>query len=130
MVTVEVSGKKVWFPFECPCCRGYPDSEMWIRRTRVGNRRWLRRPSSGIVVPYCRRCIAHVARWNEARTAALATSVAAALACIVVAIIGTLAGTALTLALGAAAVLGVKRWWRHTARAACRPSCTQPHAAI
>ncbi len=65
-VLVEVSSRRFTVPFECPCCGAVPDTELPIQLTRLPGRTIARDTAHSLLVPYCRRCIGHVAMWESA----------------------------------------------------------------
>lgn len=129
-VVVEVAAKKVWFPFECACCAGYPDTELRVRPRATVLQRLTRRTNRGITVPYCKRCVAHGVRSRRAARAAAATMVAASGASVAIACTVSIALAIGVLATGVLAAMGVGHWQRRAAIAGCRPSCVRAVHAV
>src|SRR5262245_34676033 len=67
--TIEVLGRKFRIPFECPCCGAVPDTEIRVAYTRKNAPRVGSDTSRAYDFPCCRRCAAHVARWDSAGVA-------------------------------------------------------------
>lgn len=129
-VNVEVSARKFAIPFECPCCGEPPDSELRIPLERTPGRPISDDSMRALDVPYCKRCVAHVAA-NEASGVPSAGVMA----------LGIIAGGALALAtelwlgLVVFALAIPFAWWLRTARrarakAACGPSCAAVDRAV
>jgi hypothetical protein len=101
-VVVEVSARKFTIPFECPCCGAPPNDEVPIVASG---------PAQRVLVPYCKRCLAHARALEASGVASAGVMVLGIFAAIVVAVVVALWLAALVFVL--AAVLG---WWLRTAR--------------
>jgi hypothetical protein len=129
-VVVEVSAKKVWFPFECACCSGYPETELRARPRRTVVQRLTHHRSHGITVPYCRRCVEHCDRWTFAMRASTAMTAAAAATSIVIGIAVAITPALVAGAAGVAAGLVIGRGLRRAAIAHSKHSCARPGQAV
>ncbi len=92
---VEVSSRRFEIPFECPCCGAAPDTEIAIPLVRT-NRELARDTAHSMIVPYCRRCAAHVARWESVGVASAG-----------ILLVGLIAGIVFALAVHVAVGTGV-----------------------
>jgi hypothetical protein len=101
-VAVEVSARKFTVPFECPCCGAPPNDEVSIVAKSSAQR---------VLVPYCKRCLAHARALESSGVASAGVMVLGILAAIVVAVLVALWLAALVFVL--AAVIG---WSLRTAR--------------
>jgi len=63
---VEVKGRELAIPFDCPCCGATPDTEVAVPLARASRSR-AANSAMAIDFPYCRACVAHVTRWESGR---------------------------------------------------------------
>lgn len=74
---IRVSARKLIWPRSCPCCCENADSELAVIATRTTGKRVIRTSARSWTVPYCSRCVNHIAKFKAAsrtRTACLALS--------------------------------------------------------
>jgi hypothetical protein len=67
-VRVEVSSRRFAIPYECPCCGAVPDTELGIPLAVGGSHKTAPDTAETLQVPYCRKCLHHVARRESAIT--------------------------------------------------------------
>jgi hypothetical protein len=126
---VEVKGRELAIPFDCPCCGATPDTEVAVPLARASRNR-AANSAMAIDFPYCRACVAHVTRWESGRivltglvvlgTVLFAIAAIASQVVVGIAVFGGL------VALGA--LVAVAR--RNDARRACRESCGSVEMAV
>jgi hypothetical protein len=120
-VIVELAARKFALPFECPCCGAPPDTDLAItaKPTR-----------QALAFPYCKRCVAHVRKWEDSGVASAGV--------MVLAIVGAIAAAIASSVLIAVAIFiggATLAWWlrssrRAAAKAACGESCATPAHAV
>lgn len=119
---VEVSGRRFEVPLDCPCCGAAPDAEIAVPLARSSRERAADSAAS-IDMPYCLRCVGHVARWQSAAVVLTGLIVLGSVAFVVAAIASWIV-TGLVVLVGLTAlgaVVATSR--RREARRACQPSC-------
>lgn len=107
-------------PFECPCCGASADSDTQVKAEN----------GQGVDVPYCKRCLDHIAAWDSAGVASTGVAVLGVFIAVVVGMAKSpLYGfCAFALAVVLASWLRTKR--RAAAANACGPSCAAPRVAL
>ena len=129
-ILVEVSARRFAVPYECPCCGAVPNGELTVPLTPTRERPASPETAHGLGFPYCRRCIAHIVRWDGVRV--LETGIK---------VLGLIAGIALGLAVHWAAGIGafaasvvlalvIGRAKRAKVKADCGESCAGPAMAV
>jgi hypothetical protein len=129
-INVEVSARRFAVPYECPCCGAVPDTELVIPLTPSKDRPASPETAHALGFPYCKTCIAHVARWDSVKNVETGIKV-----------LGVLAGIGLGIGVHWAAGIGafvaavvlsivVGRASRAKAKAECRESCAGPGLAV
>lgn len=127
---MEVSARRFAVPYECPCCGAVPNGELTVPLTPTRERPASPETAHALGFPYCRRCIAHIARWDAVRV--LETGIK---------VLGLIAGIALGLAWHWAAGVGafaasvvlailIGRMKRAKVKADCGESCAGPTIAV
>ena len=126
-VTVEVAAKKFALPNECPCCGAAPDTELRLAPRTQSDIEGAPRAQA---FPFCRRCVAHVQKWEASGVGSAGVMVLAIAAAVV------LAWQWMIVAGVAAFIAGASfAWWlrssrRAAAKAACAESCASPGRAV
>jgi hypothetical protein len=120
-VIVELTARKFAQPYECPCCGADPDTEVSVRAKMTGQT---------LLFPYCKRCLAHVARWDASGVASSGVMVLAILVALALAV-------KTTILVGLAVFVGASMlaWWLRGARRSaaedmCGTSCASPGVAV
>jgi hypothetical protein len=120
-VTVDLAARKFTLPYECPCCGADPDTEIAVRAKMTGQT---------LLFPYCKRCVAHVAKWDASGVASAGVMVIAILVALALAV-----KTTIVIGLGVFVVASTLAWWLRGARRAaaedmCGSSCSSPSVAV
>jgi hypothetical protein len=120
-VTVELAARKFTLLYECPCCGADPDTEISVRAKMTGQT---------LLFPYCKRCVAHVAKWDASGVASAGVMVIAILVALALAV-----KTTILIGLGGFVVASTLAWWLRSARRSaaedlCGSSCSSPGVAV
>jgi hypothetical protein len=129
-VVVEVGARRFAVPFECPCCGAVPDSELVVPLTPARDRPASPETAHALGFPYCRKCLAHVARWDSVKNVETGIKVLGLLAGIVLGLaVHWAAGIAAFVVAIVVSVL-VGRASRGKVKADCGESCASPATAL
>src|SRR4051812_44078455 len=119
-VIVEVSSRKFGVPFECPCCGAAPETDL---RVRAAN-------GQGLDMPYCKRCLSHVARWDTAGIGAAGIALVGIVAGIVLIPTVSVWIGAIVIVVAVVAGSSMRSAGKAAAKRACGASCASPSVAL
>jgi hypothetical protein len=115
---------------ECPCCGAAPDTEIPIPLTRTPDHRIAAESARELAFPYCKRCVAHVAAWEQAAAVPAAMLLIGIIVAVILGIAVHFVAGVITLAIAGPAAWFVFRARRTAAKAALGPSCASPSRAL
>ncbi len=64
---IDLSGHSFVFPNQCACCNGPADAELTLSSSKSSGKKVVHTKTNIWDVPYCRRCLVHVAEAADAR---------------------------------------------------------------
>jgi hypothetical protein len=127
-IHVEVSSRRFAVPYECPCCGAVPDTELTVPLTPSRDRPAAPETAHALGFPYCKKCVAHVAKLDATRNIETGLKVVAILAGLVLGLaVDWIAGAVAGIALLVLAVV-VGKASRNKVRAG--ESCATPGLAV
>ncbi|MBA2544963.1 MAG: hypothetical protein H0V17_35295 [Deltaproteobacteria bacterium] len=127
---VEVTSRRFAIPHECPCCGAIPETELAIPLTATPERTIAADTARSLLVPYCHRCVAHIAKWETAGVASAGIMLAGLVGGIVLALTVHVA-VGVGVAVVAAPLAWLSRQHRRTkAKQSCGESCVGPGRAV
>lgn len=129
-IVVEVNARRFAVPFECPCCGAVPDAELSIPLTPDRTRPASPETAHALGFPYCRKCIAHVGRWDSVKNVETGIKVLGLLAGIVLGLVVHWAAGVGVFAVSVALSVVIGRANRAKAKAACGAACAAPSIAV
>jgi hypothetical protein len=127
---VEISSRTFAIPFECPCCGADPDTELAVPVTRGAGREVVRETARALAFPYCKRCLAHVERWDAVGIRSAAMMIAGVVAAVVLSLATRVVIGAIAFAAAALLAWSLTSARRAAVRAALGPSCASPDRAL
>lgn len=129
-IVVEVSARRFAVPYECPCCGAAPDSELAIPLTPDRARPASPETAHALGFPYCRRCVAHLARWDSIKNVETGIKVLGLLAAIVLGLVVHWAAGIGAFVVAVALAFLAGRSSRAKAKMECGESCATPGVAV
>jgi len=129
-IVVEVNARRFAVPYECPCCGAVPDTELVVPLTPTRDRPASPETAHALGFPYCRKCIAHTARWDSVKNVETGIKVLGVLAGIVLGLVVHWAAGLGAFAAAVALSIVVGRASRAKAKATCGESCAAPGMAL
>ena len=129
-ILVEVSARRFAVPYECPCCGAAPDAELSIPLTPDRARPASPETAHALGFPYCRRCIAHVARWDSIKNVETAIKVLGLLGAIVLGLVVHWVAGIAVFAVAVVVSIVIGRSSRAKAKADCGEACATPTVAV